>query len=508
MTRTRRSALTLAVGVANTVAGVLVGLVVPPLLLRWLGDDRLGAYRVAMEYLGYIALLDFGLSGGLQAAFAAALGRGERAGVVAVAAAGARAFARLALLVSACVLGMAFAVPSLVTGLSADLQTELMWGFLAYLIVVPALPLSAFRTLADAAQKGYYTQGAMIGQTIVGSLATLGLAYLGAGLPGQFVAAALAGTFATAILAYIGLRTYPEVWAAMRAPGTVNVAVFSGAMFAFNLSGRVSLLSDSIIVGAILGPAAVVRFTFTQKLAYLAQAQVLAVGNSTWAALADLHHSGERDRFNARLVQLTRGVSLLGVSLLVPVAVWNQPFVSVWVGEARYGGAWLTWLTVAYLWLHGLFALWCWTIVGTGRVAKVLPLMLVAMVVNVAISIAGTAALGEVGPAAGSVANFLFVANLWMPFLLRREFGTPVRALAKATLVPLLPAIPFTVAWLLLAEAVPIADADLPRPVRFAFLGATVASAAATMFLVGAWLVLPAEERREWLTRLRLRRRP
>ena len=42
------------------------------IVLRSLGDDAFGAYRVAAEWLAYVALLDFGLGSALYPIFARA----------------------------------------------------------------------------------------------------------------------------------------------------------------------------------------------------------------------------------------------------------------------------------------------------------------------------------------------------------------------------------------------------------------------------------------------------
>ena len=59
------------------------------------------------------------------------------------------------------------------------------------------------------------------------------------------------------------------------------------------LSGRLSFLTDSYIVGRVLSPEAIASLFATVRLAQLAQSQLQMVGNASWAGLAELHGRGE-----------------------------------------------------------------------------------------------------------------------------------------------------------------------------------------------------------------------
>ena len=60
--RVRRAAWTYVAGVLYTVATILAGFVATPILLKLLGAERLGAFRVMGEWLGYLTVVDLGLT--------------------------------------------------------------------------------------------------------------------------------------------------------------------------------------------------------------------------------------------------------------------------------------------------------------------------------------------------------------------------------------------------------------------------------------------------------------
>jgi len=255
----------------------------------------------------------------------------------------------------------------------------------------------------------------------------------------------------------------------------------------------------------VLGPAAVVVFTVTQRLMLTACAQVQSLGGSTWAALAELHHQGRREQFNARLIQLTRLTALLGLTALVPLSAFNRAFVGLWVGPERYGGDGLGLATLMFAWLQSVAALWAWPLVTTGKVRLLIPPLLVGTAVNLGVSVAATSAFGVIGPALGSTAQYALVTSGWIALLLRREFGTQLRSLAAATFWPVLPAIPWAVGWYLIADAFPPNELNLPGWGRWLVLACGMAAGAGGYALLACAFILPSNERQQILGWVRLR---
>lgn len=495
MSRVRRAGWTFVSSLGGTLSGVAVALIATPLLLRHLGDERVGAYRAASEWIAYIALLDFGIAGSLQVAFARAIATGDRAGVAGSVRAGVRAGLILGALGLILGLGLVAAAPHLLRDASAEVTAELRIGLLFALLGMVWAALLAFRPLAEAGQRGHIVQIALALQAWVTAGLMIGSAVAGGGLAGQFLAVAAGGGVSALILARDGLRRYPEILG--RAPTIVLPVVFSGSMFAFNLLGRIGLHSDAIIVGATLGPSVVVAFAVTQRLLLLADAQVMALGAASWAGLAELDHSGRSELFNRRLIQLTRATGVFAFALIVPMAAAGRAFVSLWVGESRYGGDPLVAATAAYVWVHALAALWGWPLITTGRVRIVLPIYLVGIPLNVAISVGGALHWGVAGPALGSALSIALVWIPWLPLLLRREFGTPLRPLALAVLGPAALGVPCAAAFFAAARAYPVEALDAPEPVRWLALGGGMATVTIAYSALAWALILPREDRAE-----------
>jgi O-antigen/teichoic acid export membrane protein len=261
------------------------------------------------------------------------------------------------------------------------------------------------------------------------------------------------------------------------------------------ICGRIGLLSDCLIVSALLGPSLVVPLFVTQRLAALVQAQLQAIGSASWAALAALYAQGQLPTFNRRLVELTNLVAVLGVTVLVPIIAYNHHFIGLWVGGQHYGGDFLTAVAACNAFLLSLTTLWDWCFGGTGQVARLVPLSLISTTVNVTLTIVFTQQVGPVGPLLGTLAALATCSIWYLPYLLRQVFQTSPRELIKAVAGPLAWGLPYGgFLWWFARSHKPWGWIGLATEMGFAAL----------LFLASWWLVgFARSERALWVQRLR-----
>lgn len=462
MTRTRRAALTYVTGLTYTAVTLLVGIIAVPFLLRWLGEERYGAFRATVDWFGYLALLEFGLAGALRPLIARAASEGDARKVEASMAAGIRAFATMTVPMLLVGLGLALALTTLIPVEAANAE-DLRRAGLLMLVTLAFVPLIPFRELAEARQRGYRTNFLLLIQSLVITGTALWLAWRGFGITGQIAAIALGGAVFFGGLTWYGTRRYPGAWRSVFRPREIRAARtalwhLNTPTFIRQIAGRLSVMSDRIIIAWFLGPAMVVPLYVTQRLSELVQFQVSSLGSATWAALAELHTRGEYEVFNQRVVELTRLMALGAVTFLVPVAIYNQPFVGQWVGAARFGGTLVTTAAAANAFALSIVTLWDWCFAGTGRVAVLVPVSAVSTALNLAVSLTLTPILGIAGPLIGTFAAVTLTSGWYVPVLLRRTFGTPVAALVRAVAVPLAWAVPYAGVVYWVATTVPPTD--------------------------------------------------
>jgi O-antigen/teichoic acid export membrane protein len=359
------------------------------------------------------------------------------------------------------------------------------------------LPFAApFKALVESRQRGYWINALLLAQSLTITAAALVLAYHGWGITGQFVALFLGALLFNFPLIREGLRRYPGVVrSAFREapdPDTQReLRTLNTPTFAFNLASQLSLQTDSIIVALMLGPSMVVPLFITQKLIVMAQGQLQSVGNASWAAFAELHFQGRQELFNRRLIELTNLVAVFGVALLVPIAVYNQHFIARWVGPEHYGGDWVSIVSAVNAFLLSLFSLWGWCFSGTARLPLLLPAFLVQTAINVGLSLVLTWQVGLIGPLLGTLAGFTTVSLWYLPHKLHQVFGTSLRQLIPAVLIPIVLGLPYAGSLWFVAET--------NVPAGWVELGAHM-GAASLVYLGAAWVFVLNRAQRTQLT--------
>lgn len=424
------------------VVTMLVGLKAAPWLVHWLGKKQYGGFRVLNDAQGYLTLLELGLGGALGPLLARAAGTGDERGLRETLAAGLRAYARVVLITLGVGLALTPLVPWFASDLSAEEAADLRMGWLVGLAACPTVLLLPMRTVLEARQRGYVVNLLLTGQAVAITGMSLALAWAGWGITGQATAQVFGLWGFSLLLAYGVLRGEPGLLrAAITTPtsGETRAALsrLSWPTLLLNLSGRLGLLTDNLVVGGVRGTAAVTSLVNTSRLPMIGQGLLQGVGGASWAALAELDAQGDRETFNRRLIEMTRMVAVLGVTGLVPVVAFNRAFVSVWMGpEFPYGGDLVAILAAVNAVLLAEQSLWAWSFSATGKVREVIAPAVAAALVNVAASVALTYRIGLAGPLLGSTIGFAAVGLWALPWRLRVVFGTSIQGLARAMGVP------------------------------------------------------------------------
>lgn len=497
--RARRAGLNYVTGVLFTAVTMVVGLIALPFLLEWLGEERYGAWRAATDWYGYLSLLELGIGGALLPLLARAVGQDDRAAARTTMAAGIRAYARQTALM---VLGGLVLVVAIryVVPVSEHNRPDLTRAALVATAALLLTPLLTLRHLTEARQEGYRVNLLLLLQSLIITSAALLLAYSGWGITGQMLALLAGGVFFFGVLTARELRRDPGITRATLEPVRESEAWrelwrLNRPTLIRQLCGRVSVMSDRIIVAALLGPAMVVPLFVTQRLAELAQGQMQGIGTATWAGLAELHARGERETFNARLLELTGLVAAWSIAVLVPIVAYNHHFVRLWVGGERYAGDLVTIVVGVNGLLLALITLWDWAFGGTGQVARLVPVSIVSTVINLSLSLALTPRYGVAGPLLGTMCATLLTAAWYVPVLLRRTFGIALGALARSVAEPLAWGVPYVVSlwWLAHGRAA----------IGWGALALEMAAGALAYLAVWWLLMLGAEQRAVNLARLR-----
>jgi O-antigen/teichoic acid export membrane protein len=478
---------------------VVFALVATPLRLAWLGQDAMGLYRVLLDTLAYLALLEFGIATALSSLFATALAANARTRVRALLGLGVRELAKVSALKVVAGLGLTLGLALVVdipSGLAVDFGIACGVGLLTVIVT----PVNAFRALLEGGQRGYSVQLVMMLQATLSTLLAVWFAYLGWGVTGQLAALA-ASTFACqGLLLGYSIRRFPETVGAVtngkERDHTLKPELrrLNRPAFVLQLSGTIAILSDSIIIATVLSPGLVVNFFLTQRLAAVAQAQLQNIGTASWAAMADIHATGEYAKFNRRTLELTSLVMVASLTALIPIAAFNRTFVTLWVGPEFYGGTVVTVAAALVALGQAVVSLWGWLFHATGQPGRLVPVSVAIVVVNLSASIILARVYGIAGPLLGTLISQVLVSAWGFPLLLRGTFGIQMAPLAGVLARPMAVGMPVSgLAWWMAGQ-----------PFFQSWVGWMVGmSSIAAGYLLLAWLfVFGAEERLAWRVRV------
>lgn len=472
MSRTRRLIGGAGISYLHQAAIVLVGLWLTPFLLARIGQHSLGLWLVAGQILGYLALADLGVIAILPREVAFASGRTEPGtatrlirGLV----------AQVRRIVRWQVMGLAVICLALWLLLPADweaLRWPLVIVFVTFVAVYPArVDIAVLQGLQDLP---FLSKSQLYGW-ILSTAVTVGLVVWGWGLTALVLGWALA--LAVPAIAAI-VRSRAKLSNGDAVPADSVRHYFQQSLWV-SLSQIAQVLlngSDVLLIGAMLGPAAVVPYACTGKLVTVFANHPSLLMHAAQPALSELRASESKQRLATVATALTQVMLMMSSALVIAILATNHFFVSWWIGGEQYGGPWLTMAFAGMM----LFRHWnvatVFTLFCFGYEKQISLTSLADGALTVLLTWIFVSLWGPIGAPLGSICGVLCIS---LPFNLRsvaREMDMTVIAFVR-TLAPLLWRVVALAAaaiaaslWLSSARFVDMVAVALPLGAAFAAL--------------------------------------
>jgi O-antigen/teichoic acid export membrane protein len=411
MNRTNRFVGGVVLGYTHGVLLTVVGLWMTPFLLSHLGSGTFGVWLVAQQLLGYLLLMDIGVTALLPRETAFATGR----------AGGIEAAADLPGVVASARQGVLWQLPLVM------LATFLVWlwalerwttvaGPMSLLLAcfVVAYPTRLYQAFLQGVQELPFLSRTQIGAWAMSTVTTIALVVADYGLYALVIGWAVgqgAVGVSTALRAHV---KYSHVWPrwGLR-PGWLVVSPYlkRSAWISLAQIAQVFLTgSDLLLVGALLGAAAVVEYSCTGKLVMVLTHYPQIIMVSATPALSEMWAAGRRDALRETTTALT--LLTLSVSGLIACLVigLNAAFVNWWVGPQYYGGGSLTWLFAALLIVRHWNITLIYGLLAFGHERRISVTNMADGVVSISAGVLLISRLGSEGAVVGSLAGVLLVS--------------------------------------------------------------------------------------------------
>jgi O-antigen/teichoic acid export membrane protein len=423
MSRTKRIVGGAGIGYLHQALILLVGLWLTPFLLARVGHEEYGLWLVAGQLLGYLDLLDLGVLNILPREVAFASGQdGAKSDLIIGLIGRVRRIVRWQLpIVAAAGLLVWWFLPAAWSPLEWPLALVLAAFLLIYPLRISIAALQGIQELAFLATLR------MIGWAI-GTGVTVALVLAGMGL----FAIVLGWIAALALPAGFAWRRARQLW-----PVSVSSARLPAAAQYFHRSmwvgvGQIGYVllagSDILLLGAMLGPAAVVTYACTGKLVTVFANHPQLLMHAAQPALSELRASASRERLASVATALTQTMLMLSGALIVGILIGNHYFVAWWVGSSEYGGAWLTLAFCGMMLLRNWNFATVYTLFCFGHERQLSLTSLADGLVTIVATLLGVWQWGPIGAPVGSI---LGVALVSLPVNLRalaHEMGLSPRS--------------------------------------------------------------------------------
>jgi O-antigen/teichoic acid export membrane protein len=332
----------LGTGYVRMFVQVLVGLWLVPFTLHYLDRERYAIFSLTLSVLGWLGLLDLGITGGLRIQAARLSGRPNPDELNRLASS---AFFTQLLVVLAVLLvgaGIGIGFPHFFK-VAPDLQHEAKYVFLIAAVGAGlSVGCQTFSALLIAHQQVHVDNLISLLMVVVRSVLTVLLLKMGWGLYSLAVAHVTA-RLVTSVLAVI--RTYRVIpnlqiryhlasWESLR--GIANLGVW----FTLGSLAGISIESlDSVVTAKVVSVATVTTFALTSRLYDFIGSLVFVVTETARPMLGQM--LGQNRMADALKAYRHLFTMSTGLAMVASMAVWavNCAFITRWIGAVNYGGS-------------------------------------------------------------------------------------------------------------------------------------------------------------------------
>lgn len=434
MSRTSRFLRGLSLGYVNMGLALVVGLWLTPFLLSHIGRNDYGVWLIVAQLLMYLSLIDLGVVALLPRETAYAVGRagstGETGGVAEVVGRTGRV-----VLWQTPVLALVCALLWIWTPIELAEHRGLF--LLILVIYVARFPLRIFQEVLLGLQDLAFIGKLQLTFFIVSTLVTVVTVLAGWGLY-AIVAGFAVVQFCPPLSCWARLASrfpdaLPRRLPSIPVRDVVRLVSQGGWISAAQIAQLLVFSTDILVIGWILGPAAVVPYSCTGKLISVLSNQPHLIAEMARPALSELKAGNSLPALYRASSALTRTVLLLSGAIACGVLVVNEGFTVWWVGADLYGGFELTLLLVISMVLRHwntttVFAIFCF-----GYERRICLTTLADGLVNVCLSYVLVGQLGVIGAPIASTISVLLVSLPWNLAAFARECGVSIFGAVAST---------------------------------------------------------------------------
>jgi O-antigen/teichoic acid export membrane protein len=432
--------------------------------VRHLGMGPYGVLTLALAFslsAGFLSISDLGLQSGVTRFVADADGRGQRDRIGEVVSSALAVLSGAAVVAVAILLTLSVVAGHIFTNVhGAALQNDLHLLFILFATeALFGLPALAFVGVLQGLQRYGWVKLVDLSRQILYTVVALIVLLTGQGVV-AFGIAMISGTiFAAVGYAVVARILCPELRISVR---LINrqalrpLAGFSAWVFITRILGVIWAQMDTLILSVLVGINVLAGYSVIARLESAVSYPLSLTAAAVVPAAANLFALDSRTRLRELLIRGTRYTLMLSLPVTIAALVLARPLIVAWVGShyASYAGPAQLFLTYQLLSCSANIALTI--LIGIGRMRTVTACVSLAVVVNLAVSIALAKPLGVTGVVIGTLIGYGITAPLYIR-LVTRELAMRIGEFLRGAIFPIIP-------WALVFAGVIVLTAIVVNP--------------------------------------------
>lgn len=437
---------------------LLLGFVLSPFLVRNLGDSVYGVWVLLGSLVGYLGLLEFGLTPSIVKYIAEYRAREDQAAINRLVTCAFAVYSAMGLLSLVITFVVAFNFNNIFeTTLSNN--TVAAVAILSGVNLALSFPALVFVGIVRGYQRYDINSGITSITLIARSIFFVAAIVYDYGIIGLAVATLLFDVIRLAYLTRWAFKLNPEIQIARRYFQWRDLRrLFSYSVYVFLiiLGERIIFFTDSIVIGLFLSTSSVTAYFIAGRLVSYLRSLVEEMIGVLAPVTSDLDARNNQKAISELLKVSTKYMLLLALPVATVFFVMGDSFISLWMGpEYAASAAMLTVLTIATV--ANLLLLPSNTVLqGMGRHSIVAWFTILQAVLNLVLSVVLVKRYGVMGVALGTaipmVATSAAALVVYFRYYLKLGLGDYLRS---AIPMPLLVQVPFVAALLLLKTYAP-----------------------------------------------------
>lgn len=436
---------------------LLTGFWMSPFLIRHLGESVYGVWVLTGSLVGYLGLLDFGITQSIVKYIAEHRARGDQEAINRVITGGLVVFS----LVGSVALVVSFGLAQFFnhffhTGLPDE---TVAWVVrLVGLNLAITFPASVFLGVLRGYQRYDVTAATSAASILIRSGFIVWAITHGYGI---VLLAAITLVFDVARLAYLTYRVFtinPNIRvgrAFFRREELARLFGHSVWIFLIMVGDQVNFYTDAVVIGLFLPAAAITVYSIAFRLVGYLRSLVVEMVGVLMPAVSGMHAQDDAEGVEDLLVA---GVKFTLLLALPPAAVFfllGDRFIALWLGKDYAQSAFLLNILTVGMLAHLCEMTVTTVLVGTGRAHIVARFVSAQAAVNLALSLVLIRPLGLTGVALGTAISMVVFAAVSIPIYFRQHLHLPLLPFLRRAMLPSLwSQIPWLIALCLLREFV------------------------------------------------------